>query len=147
MITEEQREKLREVTVGALLAIRSEYLKTPGCSVLKHWDQMSDRMRAAARTSAGPEEWVTAMLRSLQISAAGKYSSRSLDRLVETARPMRADWLRLVEAEFGYLVAKARLDAETRRERREASKAEAGDPDAWDHWAAQNTGGAAVEEG
>lgn len=120
-LDEAAKEKLRTLTVEVLLDVRAAYLKTPGCSVLKHWDQLQDRMRAAARTSASPEEWATALCRTLQLGAPSPANCRSLVDLVHevTERQCRREWLDIVEREYGYLMALARKSAEARREARE----------------------------
>lgn len=125
-LDEASKEELRDRTIEVLLAARREYLQTPGVNVLKHWDQIQDRLRAAARTSCGPEEWWTALLRSLRVGAASKSSSVSLAALVETVRRLGAarEWLDLLERETGFLMASARLASEQRKEKRAALEAE-----------------------
>lgn len=124
-LDEQAKEKLRTQTVEVLLDLRAAYLATPGCSPLKHWDQLQDRMRAAARTCASPEEWTTKMARDLQLASPSLGSSRSLLALVHevTERGCRREWLDLIEREHGYLMALARLSAEQRRAAREAAVA------------------------
>ncbi len=65
-IDEQAKERLRTLTVEVLLCYRAAYLKA-GASPLKHWDQLQDRMRSAARRSQTPEEWATALSRGLQL--------------------------------------------------------------------------------
>lgn len=115
---EQALERLRTLTVEALLELRSAYLGTPGCNTLKHWDQLQDRMRAAARSSASPEEWLTTMTRTLQLGAARPVSSRCFRDLADAVREHKAApaWLDLIEREFGYLIAVARGVAEQRKE-------------------------------
>ena len=117
-LNEEQKERLRNLTVEVLLDVRGAYLKTPGCNVLKHYDQIQDRMRAAARQASSPEEWVTTMTRTLQLSSPTTATSHSFRDLADAVREMRAarEWLDLVEVEFGYLMAVARGAAEKRKE-------------------------------
>lgn len=124
-LDEQAKEKLRTETVEVLLDLRAAYLATAGANPLKHWDQLQDRMRAAARTCASPEEWVTKMARDLQLSAPSLTSSRSLLALVGevSERHCRREWLDLVEREHGYLLALARLAAEQRRAARDAAVA------------------------
>jgi len=119
-VSKEEKERLRTLTVEAILDLRSEYLRTPGCNVMKHWDQIADRLRAAARSSASPEEWCTAMRRSLQLSSPSKASSASCFELVSvvTEGNQASDWLTLLEAEWGYLMASARLISDKRKEAR-----------------------------
>ena len=124
-LTEEAKEHLRERTIDALLAIRREYLSSGQANPLKHWDQLQDRMRAAARTTSSAEEWTTAVMRGLQLSAPSKSSSGSLGALVAAVRKHGASpWLEIVEREHGYLIASARLQADKKREAREQLEAE-----------------------
>lgn len=62
------------------------------------------------------------MRRDLNLSAPGKESSRALVDLVHavTEKSARNEWLRLLDAEHGYLIALTRLSAEKRKEAREA---------------------------
>ena len=121
MLSEEQKELLRNKTVEVLLALRAEYLRTGQANPLKHWDMLQTRMRTASRTCATPEEWATSIARRLQIGALGKDSSRCLKVLADEVRERdcAADWLDLTERETGYLMALCRLAAEQRKEARE----------------------------
>ena len=121
-LDEKNKEELRELTVDVLLAARREYLMTSGSNPLKQWDQIQDRMRAAARTCASPEEWSTSLLRSLQVSTPGKASSISLEALAKAVKRMSAarEWLDLLERECGYLIACARLSVEKKKREWEA---------------------------
>ena len=115
------------MTVELLLDLRSEYLRTPGCNVLKHWDQIADRLRAAARSSSGPEQWFTSMRRYLQLSGPSKSSSGSAFELcsVVAERGVAREWLTMLEDDWGLLMAKARLISEHRKDAKEASDGEA----------------------
>lgn len=119
--SDETKEEWRAQTVAVLLDLRAAYLAN-GASALKHWDQMLDRMRAAARTSASVEEWHTSMMRSLQLGAPSSGASSMLTTLVALVGPYRSEWLDLIEREHGLLLAMARLEAERRRDVREAKK-------------------------
>lgn len=116
---ETTRERLRALTVEVLLDLRAEYLAS-GASPLKHWTQLQDRMRAAARTTTSVPGWVTALARSLGLGAPTRARSGSTlalqEAVTEAARPSR--WLDLVEEEHAYLIALARLRAEQRKEQR-----------------------------
>jgi hypothetical protein len=116
-VDELERERLRTLTVECVIELRTMYLRTPGCSVLKHWDQITDRLRSAARQSESPEEWLTAMLRGLQISSPEANSSRCFRDLADYVREQQCarEWLDLLEREFGYLIAVARGVAEQRK--------------------------------
>lgn len=117
------------MTVDAILVIRREHLSTPTASVLKHWDQIADRMRARARTCANPAEWCSAMLRDMRVPGPGStHTADGIAALVDFVR--RHDcaraWLDLVEREHGYLLACARLSADQKRAaRREREAADA----------------------
>jgi hypothetical protein len=117
-VDEQQRERARTLTVEAVLEMRAAYLRTPACNALKHWDQLQDRMRAAARSTETPEEWLTSMTRSLSLGAPQANSSRSFRDLADFIREHRAarEWLDIIEREYGYIIAVARGVAEQRRE-------------------------------
>ena len=119
MLVEATRERLRTLTVEVLLQIRREYLGT-GASALKHWAQLQDRMRSAARTTTTPEEWATAMCRSLRLPALHSSTCSALMDLVHvvTEKKCATEWLDLIEREYGYLLALARLASEKAREQR-----------------------------
>lgn len=123
MLDEKVKEKLRTLTVELLLELRVAYLGSPGANALKHWDQLQERMRAAARTTASPEEWATKMRRDLNLSAPSSLGSKVFVELVHevTERNARRDWLDMVEREHGYLIALSRLSAEKRKEARETT--------------------------
>lgn len=118
-ISENAKERLRTATVEVLLDLRAAYL-AGGASPLKHWDQLHDRLRSAARTTDSPEEWHSAMLRSLQLAAANSSACSGLKRLVDLVHELdaRRAWFDLLEREHGYLIALTRLDSEKRREAR-----------------------------
>jgi hypothetical protein len=126
-VNEEKKERLRTLTVELLLELRSAYLGTPGCNVLKHWDQLQSRMLAASRQSESVEEWTTKMVRTLQLGALRVDSSRSSRDLADFVRENNCSraWLDLIEREFGYLIAMARGIAEQRKEAAQAAREEA----------------------
>ncbi len=120
---EQQKRVLERLTVDLLMEIRAAYLATPGCSALKHWDQMQSRMRVASRTCSSVQEWATAMHRGLQLPAPRSSTSSALWALVNEVDIMQrgqAAWLDLVEREYAYLLSRCRLEAERRRDAREA---------------------------
>lgn len=119
-LSEDQKERLRTLTVEALLDLRAAYLGTPGANALKHWELLQNRLRSNARTSSTPEEWLTAMLRGLQLPAPSSGSSHSFRDLTDVVRELGCarEWLDLLETEFGYLIAVARGVAEQRKEAR-----------------------------
>lgn len=123
-IDETKRRVLEDLVVEWLLATRAEYLASPQANVLKHWDQLQDRIRAAARTTASPEEWLTAVRKGLRLSAPSPASSRcsaALASEVQDETTARA-FLALIEARHAYLLARARLAAEERKAVREAKE-------------------------
>lgn len=116
-VDEATMETWRVMTAMVLLDVRSAYLKA-GASPLKHWDQILDRMRAAARTSGSVEEWHTSMCRSLQLGATSNSASSLLVELRTHVGSARGAWLDMIEREHGLLMAMARLEAERRKEAR-----------------------------
>lgn len=113
-IDEARRQELVEKTVDVLLELRGAYLRS-GANPLKAWDQIADRLRAAARTTANVPEWLTAMSRSLQLGAPSSSLSSAAERLTAAAGARPVDWLDLLEREHGYVIARTRLAAEKRR--------------------------------
>lgn len=127
---ESKRELLRRRTVNVLLAVRSEYLNA-GANPLKHWDQIQDRLRTAARTSVDAPGWITALSRSLGLSAPSRARCLATDLLCGETADCASDWLDMVESEHGYLMALAMLEADKKRAEREAEwVAQAADIDA-----------------
>lgn len=116
-LSEQQREKLRTLTVEFLLATRAAYLATPQANTMKHWDMIQNRMLSAARRSATADEWTTLVLRGLQIGALNNSASSSLHDLCAAVREADAtsEWLDLIQRETGLLFAMARLAAEARK--------------------------------
>lgn len=124
-ISEDVRAKWEHLTVALLLELRRAYLAA-GASALKHWDQLQSRMLAAARTTDSVPEWLAAMCRSLQLGAPSSSTcsaASALQRAVVDG-PGAAAWLDMVEREYSYLLAKARLEAERRREAKGAGLGE-----------------------
>jgi len=119
-VNEDLLETLRNQTIAVILACRSEYLAA-GASPLKHWSQIQDRVRAAARQASSVPNWVTAVARTLGLGAPDAYRAEATGALHGTVQEhdCASRWLDLVEEEHGYLMAAARLEAEQRRERRE----------------------------
>lgn len=117
----DDKERLRTLTVEALLVLRAAYLASPGGNALKHWDILLTRMIAAAKTSTTPEEWMTSMFRRLQLAAPSSSTCSALAELADFVRErgLAREWLSLIEREHGYLIALTRLTADKRREARE----------------------------
>lgn len=117
-LSDEVADKLRTATVEVLLEIRRAYLQSPGANRMKNWDQLESRMDMALGTKT-IGAWVTAMRDGLQIvSAASVEASRCfLDLAGEVhERDVFKAWKRMVKAERSWLIAKARLIAEQRKE-------------------------------
>jgi single-stranded DNA-specific DHH superfamily exonuclease len=127
-IPREMEERLEMLTADVLLEIRAQYL-AGGATALKHWEQISDRMRAATRTQATPQAWCTKLLRDLQISTPSSSTSSALEKLCEAVGILGkrgpSEWLRLIDAEHAFLIARTRTMAEERRDARTARMAEA----------------------
>lgn len=124
-MTPEERAPLIDATVVVVLALRREYLRTPGVSVLRHWRQIQNRLRAAARTCESAPEWATRLMRDLQIDSPSVRLSETIEYLVVLVERAGASaWLDLLDREHGYVIALARLEADRRREERDALNAE-----------------------
>lgn len=124
-LDERRRRVLEDLVVEVLLAIRAEYLQSPHANAIRHWEQLQDRVRAAARTTATAEEWLTWLRRGLRLSAPSKDSSRCSTALVAEVRDEtdgRA-FVEMVEARHAYLMARTRVAAEERKAAREVSNA------------------------
>lgn len=119
-------EETREAMVQLLLALRWEYLGT-GASPLRHWDQLQDRVRAAARMACDVPTWTTAVARGLQLGAPSLERAEATERVAQLVVGRESAWLDAIEAEHGYLMALARLRVQERsveaRAKREAKAA------------------------
>ena len=110
-------EQKREATIRLLGALRSQYLKSPSCSPLKHWEQLATRSRAAARTSASLPEWITSMCRTLQLDTPDSSVSGAclaLQSLLQGQKDVD-EWLEMVDRENGFLMATLRAEADARK--------------------------------
>lgn len=113
-------ERARELTIGILLEVKHAYLRA-GANAVRHIEQIQDRVRAAARTTAGPEEWYTALATRLHLGPPSSSTSSLLADLAGLVRDgeLRAsEYLDLVEREHGYLIAEMRVAAEEERANR-----------------------------
>lgn len=119
-LTDEQAEKLRTLTVEVMLALRAEYLGSGHANPLKHWEILATRLRGAARTTATPEEWTTAMQRRLGLLSLSVPAAQALADLADQVRSWQAarEWLELLERESSYVMALTRLSAEQRKKQR-----------------------------
>lgn len=121
--TREVEDLLHAKAVTFLLGVRAQYLRG-GASPLKAWDQIAERLRAASRRSVSVEEWATSILKGLQLSGPTSSTSSALGDLARTITT-RSDtdaFLRLMEREWGAVIAGAQLEADRRR----AARAQAG---------------------
>lgn len=113
----QSQEEKREATIKLLGALRSQHLKSPSCSPLKHWEQLATRSRAAARTSANLPEWITSMCRTLQLDTPDNWVSGAclaLQSLLPNQRDVD-EWLEMVDRENGFLMATLRAEADARK--------------------------------
>lgn len=125
-MSDERRSGQRQHTVALLVALRAEYLAA-GASPLKHWDQLQDRVRIAARTSESAGQWVSALARSLGLGAPTKARSSATTTLCELVGDNKRDnaaFLDQVEEECGLLMALAVQEATRRRAARDAAREE-----------------------
>src|SRR3970282_444177 len=120
---DDTREALLVATVDVVMETRRLALMG-GANPLKLWDQITSRLRAAARTTARPSEWATKFMRDLQLSAPSKELSSAIEALATTVGKQAGAWLDLLDREYGYVVARARLEAERRKEAREMAATE-----------------------
>lgn len=124
-MNDEIRERLRTRTMQVILAMRAEYL-VAGANPMRHWDQIQDRIRSAARQATDVPGWVTRVARSLGLGAPNNYRSSATIKLrsLVLEHDCSAAWLEMIEEEHGYLMALARHESEQRRDAREAAEAE-----------------------
>jgi len=122
-LDDDTREALLVATVDVVMETRRLALMG-GANPLKLWDQITSRLRAAARTTDRPSEWATKFMRDLQLSAPSKELSSAIEALATTVGKQAGAWLDLLDREYGYVVARARLEAERRKEAREMAATE-----------------------
>lgn len=118
---------LRTATITVLDAVARDAMQH-GCSPIHLWPQLATRIVASARTSAGPEEWASRMLRGMRITNPGPVTSAAISDLVTaigTSPRDRSLWLSLVERECGFLVASLRAARDEKRAAWEAENPEA----------------------
>lgn len=121
-LDETLRERLRNLTAELLLEIRAAHLRTGSANVLRHWDQLQDRLRAAARTSTSAEGFATELARSMRVGSPSVPHATAVRVLADEVRERGCarEWLDLVEEEWGYLISLTRLLSEQRKEARNA---------------------------
>lgn len=118
MLSKEQKEKLRTLTVEVVLEVRTAYLRSAQPNIMKHWTIIQDRMRSAATTTAGTDEWITSVMRALKLDAPSRPLTTAILELTHYVYELGADsdFLRMVENEFTMVMAIARNTVEKKKE-------------------------------
>lgn len=118
------KEELRKIETAALemmLEIRRAYIASVNGKVaMNYWEQLQNRARAAALTTAGASEWVSAVIRGLRIGSLNSSGSRALLDLVKVCDETENGhdlFLRYVEREHATLIALTRRVVEEKKER------------------------------
>lgn len=117
---EGRRDRVIDAVVELLLEARREYL-AGGANALKHWQQIHDRALLATRTSQRISEWVSALSHGLQLGSPSSSRSSATMALANEVDADDAEAIDLIEDELGYIMARCRLEAERRRDEREAA--------------------------
>lgn len=118
MLGDQEKERLRTLTMEVVLALRAMYLQAFGSTVvLSHWTQIQDRMRSATRTTANVEEWVTDICKNLRLPAPSSLASSAVFELAAYVREHAGAgaWLDLIDREWGYIMAVSRETSEKRK--------------------------------
>lgn len=110
--------QVRDRVVAVLLAVRNRYLQQ-GAATIKHWTQLHERVRAAARSSATIAEWISQLERSLAMAGVDKAICSATVALVEAVGSEHGAFLDLIEREHGYLMALTRQAADQERARKQ----------------------------
>lgn len=117
---EGRRDRLIDAVVAYLLTVRGEYLAA-GANALKHWQQIQDRALLATRTSERISEWTSSVARELQLGSPSSSRSSATLALTDLVDADDGEALDVIEVELGYIMARCRVEAERRREEREAA--------------------------
>ena len=105
-------EELRTQTVRVVLGLRRLYLAS-GANPLKHWDQITSRVRSAARRTSTVSAWSTAMFKGLALNGPDSSTSSDLVELERMARDVgERTWIRQLESEYSLIMAEAQLAAQ-----------------------------------
>ena len=116
-LTAEQRGNLVRLTRDVILDVRRMVLAEGRLSPLSHWDTILDRARAAERQCESVAEWVTKLCRDLQLPSPSRSLCSSMDVLIlAVAEVGDTAWLDLIAREYGLIFARAKLEAERRRD-------------------------------
>jgi hypothetical protein len=109
-------EELRTQTVEVVLELRRIYLRS-GANALKHWEQITTRLRSATRRTSTVSAWATAMMKGLALGGPDRSLSSDIVRLERLARRVgERTWIRQLEDEHTLIIAEAQLEAERRRD-------------------------------
>ena len=130
-IEREQSEVLRQLLVEWILAIRSEYLAS-GANAMTHWDRLTSALNASARSCGTMDQWISKVRHRLQLTAPSRDSSRysvALATEIADQRRSEAAVLRMIGERTTMLIARARVEADERKERKEAARAELAQPE------------------
>jgi cyanophycinase-like exopeptidase len=114
----QQREAVRDAAVDLVMETRGEFLAS-GASPLSHWDQLHDRLLVAMRSSESIETLVTAWRRGLRLGVPSLGCSASAERLMSAADADAQEMIEMLEAEIGLVMARARLEADRRKQQKE----------------------------
>lgn len=117
---EGRRDRVLDAVVALLMTVRGEYLAA-GANALKHWQQIHDRALLATRTSERISEWGTTLAHELQLGSPSSSRSSALIALCDEVDADDAEALDLIESELQIVMARCRLEADRRREEREAA--------------------------
>jgi len=109
--------------VSLIMSVRAEYMHEPHFQPLKHWDQLSTRLTAAARTTCSIAEFVTSFRRGLRITSSPKQGLGNISRYLQLSFiEDELEFHRKIESESAFLMALARVQAEEDKEKKAASK-------------------------
>lgn len=103
---------IRDCLVKLLLAVRKDAL-VAGANPLKHYDTIASRVRAAAGRSETVEQWISALLKGLNITSPSKSTSFEAASLASVGVIAGADVvLDLITDECGFLMALVRVEVQ-----------------------------------
>ena len=120
------KQQIETVLVEVVVALRDAFLRAcSGRPPLSYWDQISNRLLSAARTSATAGEWATSVQRGLRVGAPRAADSLLISRLVALCD--ENDWhlraMEHIEREQAFIVALARQVIEERKLATESKQA------------------------
>ena len=106
---------MRDAAVALVMETRAEFLAS-GVSALTHWDQLHARLLVAMRSSETIETLITAWRRGLRLGVPSLGSSGAAEHLANMADADAQEMIEMLESEVGLVFARARLEAERRKE-------------------------------